>query len=143
MSWFQPELEAAWETMLDQLRPKVVISGSQFSSAYPSPPFERLVFYCRTISASTAPKDVLPLRICANYCAPCQPLLRSFSGWIRSRLLPRHSTDLKGPVLNRLRGTVLESIIGLLPRNHATRQQFFTRLPSSSSLLSLQILEGP
>ena len=25
---------------------------------------------------SLAPKDVLPLRICANYCAPCQPLLR-------------------------------------------------------------------
>jgi len=33
---------------------------------------------------SHAPKDVLPLRICANYCAPCQPLLRAFSGWIRS-----------------------------------------------------------
>jgi len=31
-----------------------------------------------------APKDVMPLRICANYCAPCQPLLRAFPGWIRS-----------------------------------------------------------
>ena len=28
---------------------------------------ERLVFYCRTTSASTAPKDVLPSRICASY----------------------------------------------------------------------------
>jgi len=27
---------------------------------------------------SHAPKDVLPLRICANYCAPCQPILRAF-----------------------------------------------------------------
>ena len=33
---------------------------------------------------SHAPKDVLPLRICASYCAPCQQLLREFSGWIRS-----------------------------------------------------------
>ena len=31
-----------------------------------------------------APKDVLPSRICANYCAPCQPLLRVFPGWIQS-----------------------------------------------------------
>ena len=31
---------------------------------------------------SHAPKDVLPLRICANDCAPCQPPLRAFSGWI-------------------------------------------------------------
>ena len=33
---------------------------------------------------SHAPKDVLPLRKCVNYCAPCQPLVRDFSGWIRS-----------------------------------------------------------
>ena len=33
---------------------------------------------------SHAPKDVLPLRIFANYCVPCQPLLRTFPGWIRS-----------------------------------------------------------
>ena len=33
---------------------------------------------------SHAPKDVLPLRTCANYGAPCQPLLRDFSEWIRS-----------------------------------------------------------
>ena len=31
-----------------------------------------------------APKDMLPLRICASYCAPCQPLFRAFSGWILS-----------------------------------------------------------
>ena len=33
---------------------------------------------------SHAPKDVLLLRICASYCAPCQLLLRDFPGWIRS-----------------------------------------------------------
>ena len=33
---------------------------------------------------SYAPKDVLPLRICANFCALCQPLVRAFPGWIRS-----------------------------------------------------------
>ena len=27
---------------------------------------------------SRAPKDVLPSRMCAHYCAPCQPLLRVF-----------------------------------------------------------------
>jgi len=48
---------------------------------------ERLVFYCRTTSASTAP--CTPRRMCcpthcASYCAPCQPLLRAFSGWIRA-----------------------------------------------------------
>ena len=33
---------------------------------------------------SHAPNKVLPLRLCANYPAACQPLLRAFSGWIRS-----------------------------------------------------------
>ena len=50
-------------------------------------PEERLVFYCRTTSASTAPytsrRMCCPTH-CASYCAPCQPLLRAFSGWIRS-----------------------------------------------------------
>jgi len=48
---------------------------------------QRLVFYCRTASASTAPctsrRMCYPTH-CANYCAPCQPLLRAFSGWVRS-----------------------------------------------------------
>ena len=35
---------------------------------------------------SHAPKDVLPLRMLANYCAQCQPHLRAFFGWIRSPL---------------------------------------------------------
>ena len=33
---------------------------------------------------SRAPKDVLPVRICAHYRSPCQPLLRAFFGSIRS-----------------------------------------------------------
>ena len=33
---------------------------------------------------SRAPQDVLPLLLCANYCTLCQPLVRAFSGWIRS-----------------------------------------------------------
>jgi len=50
-------------------------------------PPQRLVFCCRTTSASTAP--CTSRRMCcpthgAGYCAPCQPLLRAFSGWIRS-----------------------------------------------------------
>ena len=39
---------------------------------------------------SHALKDVLPLRICANYCAPCQQLLRAFPGRIRS---PPHTVQ--------------------------------------------------
>jgi len=48
---------------------------------------ERLVFYCRTTSANTAPctsrRMCCPAH-CARYCAPCQTLLRAFPGWIRS-----------------------------------------------------------
>ena len=46
---------------------------------------KRLVFYCRTTSASTAPctsrRMCCPTH-CANNCAPCQPLVRAFSGWM-------------------------------------------------------------
>jgi len=51
---------------------------------------ERLVFYCRTTSASTAPctsRSMCCLTHCASYCAPCQPLLRWFS------LLHLHQTS--------------------------------------------------
>ena len=46
-----------------------------------------LVCYCRTTSASTEPctsrKMCCPTH-CASCCAPCQPLVRAFSGWMRS-----------------------------------------------------------
>ena len=48
---------------------------------------KRLVSHCRTTSARSAPctsRRVCCLTYCASYCAPCQPLLRAFSGWIRS-----------------------------------------------------------
>ena len=49
---------------------------------------QRLMFYCRTTSASTAPctskRMCCPMH-CANYCAPCQPLLRAFSECASSR----------------------------------------------------------
>jgi len=48
---------------------------------------EGLVFYCRIISASTAPctsRRMCCSTDCASHCAPCQPLLRAFSGWFRS-----------------------------------------------------------
>ena len=46
----------------------------------------RLVLYCRTTSASTAPctsRRMCCLTHCASYCALCQPLLRAFSEWVR------------------------------------------------------------
>ena len=50
---------------------------------------QRLVVYYPTTSASTAPcisrRSCCPTQ-CASYCAPCQPLRRAFSGWIRSPL---------------------------------------------------------
>jgi len=61
-------------------------SASPSVSAGPCVRPERLVFYCRTTSASTAPctsrRMCCPTH-CASYCAPCQPHLRAFSGWIR------------------------------------------------------------
>jgi len=48
---------------------------------------ERLVCYCPKTSASTAPctsrRMCCPTH-CTSYYAPCQPLGRAFSGWIRS-----------------------------------------------------------
>jgi len=46
----------------------------------------RLVFDCRTTSASTSPCPSIRMCCpthCASYCAPCQPLLRAFSGLVR------------------------------------------------------------
>ena len=48
---------------------------------------ERSLIYCRTASASTAPRTSRSICCptdCASYCAPCQPLLRAFPDWIRS-----------------------------------------------------------
>ena len=50
---------------------------------------------CRTTRASTAPcssrRMCCPTH-CASYCAPFQPLLRAFSGWIHRRAHP-HKQD--------------------------------------------------
>jgi len=40
---------------------------------------ERLVIYCQTTSVSAAHATH-----CATYCNPCRPLIRAFSGWIRT-----------------------------------------------------------
>jgi len=48
---------------------------------------DRSISYCRTTSASTAPctsRTMCCPTHCASNCAPCQPLSRAFSGWIRS-----------------------------------------------------------
>ena len=67
-----------------ETRSPLCVQGRQ--SSHPPPPRrqhapERLMFYCRTISVSTAPCS--SSRTCcpthwASYCAPCQPLLRAF-----------------------------------------------------------------
>jgi len=60
---------------------------SQWLQRLKSPHTDRLVFYCRTTSASTAPctsRRMCSLMHCASYCAPRQPLLPAFFGWIRS-----------------------------------------------------------
>ena len=63
------------------------VEGLGFRFEAPAPRGERLVFYCRTTSASTAPctsrRMCCPMH-CASYCVPCQQLLPAFSGWIRS-----------------------------------------------------------
>ena len=40
---------------------------------------ERLVIYCQTTGVSAARATH-----CATYCTPCRPLIRAFSGWIRT-----------------------------------------------------------
>ena len=45
---------------------------------------------------SHAAKDVLPLRICANYCAPCQPLLRWCVCVCEDRVLDGPASGEKG-----------------------------------------------
>jgi hypothetical protein len=40
---------------------------------------ERLVIYCQTTSVSAAHATH-----CATHCTPCRPLIRAFSGWIRT-----------------------------------------------------------
>jgi len=64
----------------------------------------RLVFYCRTTGASTAPRTSRRMCCpthCACYCAPCQPLLQAFSGWIRS---PPPTTTPKSQLLQKCTG---------------------------------------
>ena len=49
-------------------------------------PEERLIYYCRTISASTAPctsRRMCRPTHCNSHYSPCQPLLRALFGWIR------------------------------------------------------------
>ena len=67
-------------------RPDLESPGPLFPACDPFPVLQRYHCYPETGTLmpnnqrqhriSHAPKDVLPLRICANYCAPCQPLLR-------------------------------------------------------------------
>ena len=40
---------------------------------------ERLLIYCKTTSVSATHATH-----CATYCTPCRPLIRAFSGWIRT-----------------------------------------------------------
>ena len=40
---------------------------------------ERLLIYCQTTGVSAAHATH-----CATYCTPCRPLIRAFSGWIRT-----------------------------------------------------------
>ena len=61
--------------------------------------------------SSHAPKDVLPLRICASYCAPCQPLLRAFSGWIRSPPLTVSNKECGECRDQRVRGQVFSHAV--------------------------------
>ena len=79
--------------------------------------WQRLVFHCRTISASTAPcafRRICCSTHCASYCAPCQPLLRVFSGWTQ---YPHPTAILASDshALCRARGEQLTVFRGLLP----------------------------
>ena len=53
--------------------------GSRPPPIRSSPPAARLVIYCQTTGVSAALATH-----CATYCTPCRPLIRAFSGWIRT-----------------------------------------------------------
>ena len=71
----------------DRLRIRIWVLGARRCVSPVEAVCKRLVFHCRTTSASTAPfasrRMCCPTH-CASDCAPCQPLLREFSGWNRS-----------------------------------------------------------
>ena len=46
---------------------------------------------------SHAPKDVLPFRICADNCAPCQPLLRATARHQAPRVIIQGDLTYKKP----------------------------------------------
>ena len=72
--------------------------------SFAAPAMERLVIYCQTTGVSAAHATH-----CAKCCTPCRPLIRAFSGWIRTpppttcdgvaALLPRGTSkvDIKLP----------------------------------------------
>ena len=63
---------------------------------------ERLVIYCQTAGVSAAHATH-----CATYCTPCQPLIRTFSGWIRTPP-PTHGRHIcTPPRLCRSRDTTI------------------------------------
>ena len=57
---------------------------------------ERLVIYCQTTSVSAAHATH-----CATYCTPFRPLIRAFSGWIRTppptQMCKRHGEEVGEP----------------------------------------------
>ena len=88
-----------------------------------------MVIYCQTTGVSAAHATH-----CATYCTPCRPLIREFSGWIRTPpptsrgvqtthspptpLLPTGDTDT--PVYSGRRGEALEVEPSALPVPHGT-----------------------
>ena len=106
---------------------------------------ETLVLYCRTTSASTAP--CTSRRMCCpthSYRAPCYPLLRAFSRWIRSPPLSKSGgTWAWLPAVCGRRSTCHRSVVHhvycttpwagreigiLLPKTSASTAPFISRM---------------
>ena len=68
-------------------------------------PRSEIGIYCRTTSASTAPctsRRICCPTHCASQCAPCQPLLRAFFGWIRfAEAMAAEKERLRAPEVQR------------------------------------------
>ena len=90
-------------------QPRAVPPGTVLDS-------ERLVIYCQTTGVSAAHATH-----CATYCTPCRPLIRAFSGWIRTppptfsiqeQLLRSNEKQFRGGLVFEARRRLYHSTLG-------------------------------
>ena len=104
-----------------------------------APPRERLVMCCQTTGVSAA-----HALHCATYCTPCRPLIRAFSGWIRTPPPTRYTGThgyraYRGTPLTRKHiplGPCLRPIPRVLGGSQGGKRCFMSEVPLYQKTLS-------